>query len=346
MNHFPRAGRGLYLFASALALAAFFAGCASIPEEVFKTEPYSYLEASPQIYLRLSGSSLRDISRSMNQEEMNILAASFTGQQGRTDSALPHGQNAGANIDIATLRSFFDKTKTFGAGIQRIGAVNPGVETVFIGDFPIGSVRMALAFDETWHKTEDGGYKSKKYPLYVRPPLPGFIHMAMTPPASSPATVAVEAYPARFAQYAASDIFLSAKNPAYLFSGPLPVETASIPIEAIVLTGRRVYGLGVSSPQAPSGAGPGAGGPGAGGLSEMRYLLDVYILMKDEASARAYRPVIRFLWAAIAGRVFKETPSAAASVPTLENDVYTVSGIEAKTEDLKKILLAAPALFK
>ncbi|MCE1196434.1 hypothetical protein LWX53_08060, partial [bacterium] len=229
-----------------------------------------------------------------------------------------------ATISPATLKSFFARTRTFGAGIGGIGAKRPSVEAVFIGDFPVLSVRLALAADDAWTREQDGSYRSDKYPLYIRTLQPGVIHASNEK--ASYAAGAVAAYPRRAAPLASSDVFIAANEPSAFLAGSMPLEALNLPISAIVLSGTMV-------PPAAGGASSAAGiSPAA------RYLLEVRIFMKDEASARAFKPVVRFLWTAAARKLFGAALDVASAPLTLEGDVYVVGGIEADALALRSML--------
>ncbi len=303
----------------AAAVMAFFAslsGCSTIPPAVLAREPSSLLEAVPQLYLRFSGVSLRDIARGFDKEELGALAAAL-GEGG--------GSAASSTMDTTILEGFLARTQTFGAGMRGIGTSSPAMEAVFIGDFPVMSVRLALAFDGNWVKTDEGGYQSKKYPIFLRTPQPGLIHASSIKApllATLPDKTGIAAYPPGFAPLATSDIFIAANDPAIFFAGTLPLEATSIPIGSIIIAGRRLYDY-------PSASSP---------LTEPRYLLDIYIQMKDESTAKAYKPVVRFIWTAAIGKFFGGNLNANASPLTLEKDVYVVRNIETDAAALRTMI--------
>lgn len=309
-----------------VAAAAFLAGCSTIPKEALETEPSSHMEVSPQVYVRLSGSALRDMTSDLGDEEMAALVSATSPDAKSSGVAAPQNQRAAASpstMDSSMFRGFLSKTRTFGAGVRGIGSISPAIEAVFIGDFSPISVRLALAFEGNWKRMGDGGYKSAKYPLFIRSPQPGFIHAASTNTPASAGLLEIEAYPRRLAEFSRSDIFISANAPAAFFAGSLPLEASSIPVDAIVVSGRLVQPAAPASPPL-----------------ESRYILDVRILMKDEATAKAYRPVVRFLWAAAAGKFFSAKPDIGSMPLTLEKDVYMVKDINVSAGELRTMLIA------
>ena len=319
------------LFIAAIA-SVLLAGCATIPEQVLGTEPSAYLEKKAQVYLRLSGPALKDVAGSLGQEDLLRLAGMFSGRS--ADKAFQagvdqtSGQNPDNSMDTSMLKSFFAKTRTFGAGFGGLGTARPDMEAVFIGDFQVLSVRLALALNGEWERRGDGGYSSAKYPLFIRPPEPGVIHASTSEsavvPGSSPP---VDAFPRRVAEFSGSDIFLSINSPSSLLAGSIQREAMELPIDAIVITGRQA-GLSVQTPRAGQDA---------------RYLLDVYILMNDETTARAYKPIVRFLWTTAADRFFGGVPGISSSQLVLEKDIYVARNIEVGASTFKAMLTSSLA---
>ena len=326
---------GIAAIACAIA-CALLAGCATVPTEVLETEPYAHLEKSPQVYARLSGPALRDIASTMDERDLGAFAALLSSDKagqsplssapgapllaGTATAGLAASASAPgpATISPSTLKSFFARTRTFGVGIGGIGAKRPSVEAVFVGDFPVLSVRLALATDDAWTREKDGSYRSDKFPLFIRTLQPGVIHASNEK--ASYAAGAVEAYPKRAAEFAASDVFVAANEPSAFLAGTMPLEALNLPISAIVMSGT----------MAPAAAG--------GGSTTARYLLEVRIIMKDEASARAFKPVVRFLWTAAARQLFGAALDVASAPLALEGDVYVVRGIEADALALRSML--------
>lgn len=335
----------IYMTAAALTILA---SCSTIPPSVLERDPSSLLESAPQLYMRFSGISLRDIARGFDAEELGALAAAL-GEGGGANAAAGPGQPAksasSTTTDTTILDGFLARTKTFGAGMRGIGTPSPAMEAIFVGDFPVVSVKLALAFDGNWGKTIDGGYKSTKYPLYIRAPQPGLIHASsIQAPASLPIDhesgsslttrlADIEAYPASFASLAKSDIFIVANDPSIFFTGSLPLEASSIPIGSIVIAGRRLYDYPPSTLPASQSV------PQASpNLPEPRYLLDIHIQMKDEATAKAYKPVVKFIWTAAIGKFFGGNLNANASPLGLEKDVYVVRNIETDAAALRTMI--------
>lgn len=325
-RHFS--GAPLVALGFALALMA---GCASIPKEILETEPSSYLEFSPQLYVRLSGDALRDMAAGMSNQEMASIARAISPKAPGGYSDRANGSASGKDappLDTSMLDSFLAKTSTFGAGIRGIDTGSPAMEAVFLGNFPVASVRIALTLDGNWQKSDDGGYRSVKYPIFLRPPQPGLIHASSIESPPRMDLGRIEAYPNRFEELADSDVFIAANAPAAFFSSPIPMEAASIPVSSIIVTGHRLL-AGAPNPGAAQANGTGS-----------RYLLDIKILMKDEASARAYKPVVRFLWTAAISKLFGDALDVSALPLVLENDIYAVRGIDIDSARLRAMLTA------
>jgi hypothetical protein len=303
-----------------LGLGLSLSGCASVPKEVYLIEPSSKLEYSPEIYFRSSGPVLRDIAAGFGEKELLRLSKTL-GQEGKAGSG--EGRDGG-RLDLSSMNDILKRSRTVGCGIRGLGTNSLKMEAVLVGDFMPISLRLGLAFDGSWSRMDDGGYRSVNYPLYLRAPLPGIVQLSSE--AKGPTSLAAlpPPYPAAFDEISKSDLFISADGQAALRSLPLPMESAALPLRAIAMAGSYTEAfLTGKSPASPRTA---------------VYSLEVRILMKDEASARSYRPIVRFLWAAAAGKFFGEGSPAGALVPVQEKDSYVIRGIELTSEEFRRII--------
>ena len=295
-------------------------GCATVPKEVYLIEPASRLEYSPEVYFRSSGPVLRDIVAGLGERELRQLSASL----GKDRQAGGGEDGNGGKLDLSSLDDILKRSRTVGAGLRGLGTDSIRMEAVLIGDFIPLSLRMGLAFDGSWKRLDDGGYRSTKYPIFIRPPAPGIVLLSSEAGGPPAASLANSPYPAAFDGISKSDLFISADGQAALRSLPLPKESGALPLKAVALAGSYteayLTGHGPVSAQTPA------------------YVLEVRILMKDEASARSYRPIIRFLWAAAAGKLFGEGSPAGALVPVQEKDCYIVRGIELTSAEFRRII--------
>ncbi|TXT50421.1 MAG: hypothetical protein FD137_359 [Spirochaetes bacterium] len=300
-------GKACPLIAACIALL--LSGCATIPREAMMTEPSGLLEMAPQLYVRLSGAALRDMRSHIDDRSIATIMTSY-----RDESAA----SGSGSQDLAFLETVLSRTRTLGFGLSGLGPAHSGVgatsEMVLIGDFKPLSLRIALAVDGKWRKTGDGGFVSTQYPLYIREPAPGIVHISTIEKGKKRSIGEANIYPSRYIALAKSDIFISTTALNEIFSIPMPMEAASIPVIAMVAAG---YAMDEGS----------------------RYTLEFRILMRDEASARLYRPVVRFLWVGAATRLLGEGSPAAMLSPVLEGDEYIVRGIEVTGRDLKDLLL-------
>lgn len=302
---------------TALAMMIFlglmlFSGCATIPREAMVMEPAGMLESAPQLYLRLSGEALRDIRNQLDDRSLAVLMTSYG------DAEI---EGEPGSQDLTFLESVLSRTRTLGFGLSGLGSSKAGTEMVLVGDFKPLPLRIALAVDGRWRKTGDGGYASTRYPLYIRAPSPGIVHISTEEKGKRLSIGEVNIFPSRYSALARSDIFISTTALGELFSVPMPMEASSIPVIAMVVSGSAMEG-------------------------QSRYRLEFRILMRDEASARLYRPVVRFLWVGAATRLLGEGNPAATLVPVLEGDEYVVRGIELSGRELKDLLLSNLSALK
>ncbi len=320
-------------------LAALLAvGCALIPEEVTRSEPSAYLEYTPQIYARFSGRALRDLTGNLDDEELSALFSKAmpanTANQVSPKAQASTGKAADSEskANAAFVREFLSKTTTFGTGIRGLNTQKLMAEAIFLGQFSPISLRLALTMEGNWERLQDGGYKSAQYPLYLRSPQAGWVHLSTE---SAPGTrpEAILAYPRPMESIASSDIFISINEPRILFAGTLPLEASAIPLDTVLMAGSLVesnaMAIQASTPASPLQA----------DQVFRNYRVDLYIVVKDEATARAYRPVVRFLWSAAASRLFPGRSDVASLPLSLEGAVYVVRGISLSRSDIQRMIL-------
>ncbi len=325
-----------------LLAALLAAGCALIPEEVTRSEPSAYLEYAPQIYARFSGRALRDLTGNLDDQELSALFSkampTSTDSQASSQAQGSAGKAAASEptANAAFVREFLSKTTTFGTGIRGLSTQKLMAEAIFLGQFSPISLRIALTMEGNWERLQDGGYKSAQYPLYLRSPQAGWVHLSTE---SAPGTrqEAILAYPRPMESIASSDIFISINEPRILFAGTLPLEASAIPLETVLMAGSLVepnaLAIQASAPSSPLQA----------DQLFRNYRVDLYIVVKDEATARAYRPVVRFLWAAAASRLFPGRSDIASLPLSLEGAVYVVRGISLSKSDIQGMILSSMA---
>lgn len=303
-----------------LFTAVLLAGCVTMPDEALFTEPSARFESTPSLYLRFSGGTLRDVAATMDDKEMALLGSALGPKTVQAKGGIPgmtaSSRGNSAPMDRSLLDAFLERTWIFGAGLRGLGTAEPEMEAVLIGDFKPLTMRLALAADGDWEKTKDGGFVSTRYPVNLRPLQPGFIHISSRSGPAGSRLLPVEAYPARLSELASSDIFISANDPSIFFSGRMPLEASSLPVTAMVLSGQAREALT---------------------QGEQRYVLEVRLVMKDESTAKAFRPIARFLWSAAAASLFGDAIAPGASPLNLEKDIYVARDIELSAADLKRM---------
>lgn len=304
-----------------LALLPFFfaaISCATVPASVGGLEPAAFLERDPELYIRLSGEALRDIAQDSDGSGSDLLGSFISDGSGYESSSM--------NQDLA--KAFLQRTSVFGAGLSNLGGKEVRTDAIFLGAFQPLSIRIALAADGRWGKASDGGYRSTTSELQLRPLEPGVIHLVHPGSPRPKAPQAAAAYPARFARLSNADIFIALNSPERLMASPLPFESSALPVAGIFIAGTKL--------------------PSEVPDPDPRYLLETHILMKDPATARAYRPVVRFVWIAIATRYFSAASGSAKNdggLPAigdlplvLENDVYKIEGIKMRASEIGALL--------
>jgi hypothetical protein len=232
---------------------------------------------------------------------------------------------------MTTLSSFLQKTTMLGVGIAGLGTptATSRADIVLLGEFHPLTMRLALAASVDWNKEGDF-YRYRGSELYLRLPSPGIVLLSTEKPATKPAaSLSGKTLPLRFQQDAAnSDFFVWVERPAALLGKSLTGESLDLPISAICIKGKR------SAPRSVSRARPGP--PPA----EPYYRTDIVFQMKDEIAARAYRPIIRFAWSAMADRYLGALPGAAATPVLQEGDIFAVRNLELPLSSLAGMLVS------
>jgi len=298
MNPFPRRWPGLLV--AILCIAALFLSCTTIPEETRQAEPSKYLDSQPQIYARFSSQAFRQLLAALD------------------------GKNFG--YDLSALKSmddFLNQARVLGAGISGIGTDKPQAEAVALGDFQVFSIRLAVAASGEWARKPDGGYRSVLYPLDIRPPQPGILHMVTNDQKTTQQTIPfVQAFPPAYSSLSNSEIFISINSPSALLARQMPFDSISLPVEAILLSGNRVPGT-----------------------ETQKYEIEIRFAMKDEATARSYRPVVKFLWASVAQMLFGNSVDTAPTELALTGNTYLARGIELDAAGVAALLVRAVSFY-
>lgn len=311
-NHF-RVGAVL-----AAGILIMLSACATVPREIFTANPASYFKEKPQAFIQLSRTAMQELILSMDQETLDGFARSFSQTQDKAD------KDETASVDKNMLRSFLSRTSRLGIGIAGYDTVQPRMEAVLLGDFPIYSVRLAMLSNTEWRKVDNYQYRSTRYPLYIQVVDNGIVRFTTYSNSKTANSTAFTIIPPRFAESYNADISFYISEPKAFLSKIIPMEAAALPIDSIVITGRK--------PEAPwsSSSEP---------LEDPEYDLDFAIIMKDEATARMYRPIARFFWLAMVDKLLGPDSSAKTSSLNLENDVYSIKGIKISSNDIRALLL-------
>lgn len=318
---FARLGAWLVVFAAFLA-----SGCATVPRSVLSSDPGARLEFMPQVYMKMSGRALSRTLESMSRAEIEVVVGLFS------DSAFPGAGSAAFSVSAAApgspakgpvlspeaLMDFARRTTSLAMGFSDIGKASAAAELVAVGDFPPAKLRLAISASGGWKKAGQG-YESRFNPLYIRPLEPGVIHLSTRRQESTALSAnRAKPLPERFARLIREDLVFFTDSPGRLLPGGASSENEELPFVSIFAT------AGIS------GAGNG-------------YLLDFHVQMKDEASARTFRPIVRFLWVAAADRVFGGNIDPVLHPLVQEGDCYVSRGIPLSEEVLKDIVLSAAA---
>lgn len=286
--------------------------CATVPREIFTANPASYFSEKPQAYIQMSRTAMQELILSMDQQTLDKIAYSVPASQNKVS------MEDTRTVDKNMLRSFLSRTAKLGVGITGYDTTHPRIEAILLGDFPVYSVRLAMATNSEWKKADNSQYRSTRYPLYIQVVDNGIVRFTTYSNYKSAMPSAPSIIPMRFSETHNADIAFYISEPKAFLSKMFPLEAAALPIDSILITAKKPEGF-----------------------DEPVYDLDFSIIMKDEATARAYRPIARFFWLALVDKLMGPDNSAEISSLNLEKDVYSAKGIRISSDDIRALLLDA-----
>lgn len=295
--------------ALALGLALGMSSCATVPEGIHYADPAGFMTRDAEIYLRVSGRTSRDLVESLGKERIDRIAYAAM-------KPAPSIRPEEFHVNQASLDQFLTRMSAAGVGISYEKGGRPVIEAAILGNYAGSSLPMALAMNGDWEKGPSG-YAHRSGELYMANPQPGILKFGTDRgrtrlPSSGEAP---EMLPARYAAYgqrpagagsagsaAASastqpDLRVWIGNPGRHLGGAAFGEPLTLPVEGIFISATR--------------------------QTADSYVADIILQAKDEAQARTFRPVIRFLWAAAADRIFGSGTSSLYAL-NQEGDSYRV----------------------
>ncbi len=308
----PKIMRENFITVFAAGMLLLLSACATVPREIFTANPASYFNEKPQAYIQMSRTAMQELILSMDQETLDRLARSVPASQNKSPM-----EDTGT-VDKNMLRSFLSRTSRLGVGIAGYDTANPRIEAILLGDFPVYSVRLAMVTNNEWRKIDNYQYRSTRYPLYIQIVDNGIVRFTTYSNYEKAIPSAPSIIPGRFSESHNADIAFYISEPRAFLSRMIPLEAAALPIDSLLITARK-----------PEGS------------EEPFYDLDFSIIMKDEATARAYRPIARFFWLALVDKLLGPDSSAKTSSLNLEKDVYSAKGIRISSDDIRALLLDA-----
>lgn len=297
---------------SVLSLTA----CTTVPKSVLQLDPASKLEQMPEIYARIDRIALKDILESLSDETLSSVAKELGGPSDKKSKKADQE----TLVDRKSLNDLVNRVSVVGLGLSGTHTESRNAELVLIGNFPAFSVKYTLATKGDWIKTSEG-YKAKDSPLYVRPLEQGVIHAANFPRSDSAKKSAQSAQfkeivPSPYKD-SPSDFLIIIKSPKALFNGVGVLDGLdSLPISEIIVQCNKsssVEDRGKTKTEQAS-------------VATSNYTVNTYIVMKDAATARMFKPAVRMLWAFSAPRLLGDEANSDAAL-ALEDDTYKAEGI-------------------
>ena len=302
------------------------AACTTVPKSVLQLDPASKLEQTPEIYARIDRVALKDIVDGLSDETLSSLANDLGAPSDKKSKKA--GQET--LVDRKSLNDLVNRVSVVGLGLSGTHTESRTAELVLIGNFPAFSVQYTLATKGDWIKTSEG-YKAKDSSLYIRPLEQGVIHAANFPRSDSAKKGAQsaqvkEVVPSPY-KNSPSDFLVVIKSPDALFNGVGVLDGLdSLPISEIIVQCNKSSFVG----------GQGKSKTGQAFADTNNYTINSYIVMKDAATAKMFRPAVRMLWAFSAPRLLGDGAGSDVAL-TLENDTYRAEGISVSSGTLSSM---------
>ncbi|HOH16324.1 MAG TPA: hypothetical protein PLQ30_02615 [Rectinema sp.] len=256
--------------------------CSSVPKEIAIAGIFDRFEKTPHVILRSGDIFLRDIAACLDDSTIQAIETIASDKSNESEKK----KEPSKPIDHANIDKLLTRAQVVGIGVSLTETGQPALEAVFAGNFPDLLTSLSFSLDSNWKKI-NGGYALKSGSLYVRNPNQGQVHLATwVPPASpitNPGASALAARSGVLANAMDFAIYIDAKS---TIVSQLPImEGVTLPFEGILMSAIREK------------TSPPKGDPSA------MYRTTFQIRMKDEQSARTYKPIVRFLWVMLSSKL-------------------------------------------
>ena len=263
-------------------ICIYIVSCSSVPKEIAIAGIFDHFEKTPQVILRSGDIFLRDIAASLDDSTIEALEAIASDKPNESEEM----KEPSKPIDRAKIDKLLTRAQVAGIGISLTDKGQPALEAVFAGNFPDLLTSLSFSLDSNWKKI-NGGYALKSGSLYARNPGRGQVHLATwmppTSPITNPGATTLATKSGVLANAMDFAIYIDAKSSIV---SQLPImEGVTLPFEGILMSATR---------EATS---PPKGSPFA------MYRTIFKIQMKDEQSARTFKPIVRFLWVMVSSKL-------------------------------------------
>ena len=263
-------------FAIVAALSVLAISCVSVPREVALARLFDHFEKTPHVLVQAGNAFLRDTAASLNDATLEAIVSAASTQKNHDQRPIDRGR-----LDKTLMRA-----DAVAIGIAWDTAQAPSIEAVFTGNFPSLLTTLSFSLDDNWQRIK-GGYVAQNGKLYLRDPSGDQLHFTTWtpeyPPSLSGAAAAMARQSGMLGSTADLSVYLDAKS-ALVTRLPI-LDGVTLPFDGIMLNATR------------DKASPQEGSPDA------RYSLIFQIQMKDEQSARTYKPIVKFMWVLISSRL-------------------------------------------
>jgi len=263
----------------ALILSLVGISCTTISKEVSTRGIFDQFEQTPQVIMRVEGMFLRDFVDSLNDDTIQALMMRINTQASEQQIRKP--------INRSRIDSTLSRTHVAAIGLTWKDRKTVSFEATLAGNFARIPTALSFALDSSW-KRIPGGYAAKTGALHVRDPQAGKLHVSSFPFQMAGAGTGAGArvlaeQSGLLASDASFDMYIDAKSAVV---SKLPIlDGITLPFDGIRVIAMR------------DGTSPTVG------AADAVYLARIRIQMKDEQTARTFRPIMKLVWALLSAQI-------------------------------------------
>lgn len=280
------AGAAVMVFMAA-AISLFCSSCTTIPREVSTRGLFDQFERTPQVLMRVEGIFLRDMVSSLDDSTIQAFLMKMNPEAPEEQVRKP--------INRARIDSTLSRTHAAAIGLTWNESSRISFEATLAGNFARLPTALSFALDSSWKRIH-GGYAAKNGAIHVRDPQAGKLHISSFPfqTAESGAAPGSGIAGGAGTRALADQSGLSVSNASLdMYIDASSALVSKLPIlDGITLPFDGIRFIAMRDERSP-----------AQGSADAIYQVRFRMQMKDEQSARTFRPIMKLAWALLSAQI-------------------------------------------